>query len=150
MGTGDHKVTSVTDRKSPNFTVVSLKLLYIFELQLYQCISLSIPSLSLNTTNLVTIPIFQHLVFAHSPEVVGLVLKCNLHDTLIVRKYRLVAVAEVKTPDFDILIRRAGDDKFGVGRYVHRQDGELRMNSAAWINSHEQKQSVQTHLVTIQ
>lgn len=59
-------------------------------------------------TDLVTIPIFQHLVLAHGPEVMGSFLESNLHDTLLMGKYRFVAVSEIKPPDFYVLVRRAG------------------------------------------
>lgn len=50
-------------------------------------------------------------------------LKRNLHDALLVRKDRLVAIAKVETPDLDVFIGRAGDDEFRVGRDVHGEHG---------------------------
>lgn len=59
-------------------------------------------------TNLITIPVFQHLVFTHSPEIMGVFLESNLHYALVMCEYRLMTVAEIKAPDFDIFVRRAG------------------------------------------
>ena len=63
---------------------------------------------------LVTVPIFQELVFANRPEIVCLfrlihltyivLLKRDLHDTLVMREDRLVAVAEVEAPYLHVLI----------------------------------------------
>jgi hypothetical protein len=55
----------------------------------------------------------------------GFGLKCDLHYAFIVCEYRFVAVTKVKTPNLDILIRRAGDDQLRVVRDVHTQHREL-------------------------
>ena len=77
---------------------------------------------------LVAIPVLHHLVLADGPEVMcGLgfavsrvvTLESDLHDALIVRKDRLVAVTEVETPYFNVLVRRAGDNQFGVLGDIH-------------------------------
>lgn len=58
-------------------------------------------------------------------------LKCYLHDAVVVRKDRLVAVAEVKAPYLDVLVRRAGDDELGVVRNVKSKNRKLRGYTSA-------------------
>ena len=65
------------------------------------------------------------MVFRDSPEKMGLPFKSNLHDALVVREYRLVAVTEVEAPDFDVLVRRARYDQLRVVGNVEGQDGQL-------------------------
>ena len=59
---------------------------------------------------LVSIPVFQHLVFTDSPEIVRVLLEGNLHNTFLMRKNRFMTVSEIKPPYFDILIGRTGDN----------------------------------------
>lgn len=61
-------------------------------------------------------------------------LERDLHDALVVRKERAVAVAKVEAPDLDVLVGRAGDDELRVGRDVEREDGELRDNKDEGIS----------------
>lgn len=85
-------------------------------------------------TYLVTVPVLEELVLAHGPEVVRrlgvalarvVALERDLHHALVVCEERLVAVAEVEAPDFDILVRRARHNELRVARDVHREDREL-------------------------
>ncbi len=41
-------------------------------------------------------------------------LERNLHDAIVVRKDGAVTVAEVETPDLDVLIRGTRDEKLGI------------------------------------
>lgn len=87
---------------------------------------------------LISIPILQHLVLADRPEVVRLLagvvllhvagvvlLEGDLHDGVVVCEERLVAVAEVEAPDFDVFVGGAGYYEFGVGGDVHGEYWEL-------------------------
>lgn len=60
-----------------------------------------------------------------------ILLKCHLHDAVVVCKDRLVTVAEVKTPYLDVLVRRAGDDELGVVRNVKSENRKLRGYTSA-------------------
>lgn len=41
------------------------------------------------------------------------------------REYRAVTIAEIHTPDLDVLVGRAGGDEFRVRGDVEGEDGEL-------------------------
>lgn len=41
-----------------------------------------------------------------------LFLEGDLHHTFVVREDRLVTIAEVETPDLDVLVGGAGNDEF--------------------------------------
>ena len=56
--------------------------------------------------NLVAVPVFDQLVLAHSPEVVRVRFKRNLHNAIVMCEQRSMAVAEIKSPDLDILVSR--------------------------------------------
>lgn len=79
-----------------------------------------------SATHLVAVPILDHPVLPNAPEQMTAPLKRNLHDRLVVREERAVAVSEIEAPDLDVLVGGAGDDQFRVGRDVEREDGELR------------------------
>ena len=85
MRSSDNKVPMMTQSQSPYFTMVAFQLLYPFELECR--VRELVGERKMYYTDLVTIPIFQHLVLAHGPEVMGPFLESNLHDTLFVGKY---------------------------------------------------------------
>ena len=53
------------------------------------------------------------------------IITCNQIIPVIMGEDRLVAVSEVKTPDFDVAVGRTGDEERRVGRDVHTQYGEF-------------------------
>lgn len=53
-------------------------------------------------------------------------LERDLHHTLVVCEQRLVAVTEVETPYFDVLVSRAGDEELRIAGNVHGQYGKLQ------------------------
>lgn len=69
--------------------------------------------------HLVSVPVLDTAVLSYRPEVVRPLLERDLHDAVVVRKERLVAVSKVKTPDFDVLVGRARNEELRVGRDVH-------------------------------
>ena len=114
MRARNNELAVVADRKGPYLAMVAVELL--------------------NKLELVAVPVLEHFVLADGPEVMRrlaltlarvVALERDLHDTLIVREDRLVAVTEVEAPDLHVLVGRAGDDKFRVVRDVHREDREL-------------------------
>jgi hypothetical protein len=64
-------------------------------------------------TNLVSVPVFHHLVLPYGPEVVTslLLLEGYLHHTLLMGKQAFVAISKVKSPYFDVLVRGTGDNE---------------------------------------
>ena len=46
-------------------------------------------------TYLVTVPVLEHLVLAHCPEIMTLMLERNLHNAIIMREYRPVTISKV-------------------------------------------------------
>ena len=95
--------------QGPNFTVVTVQPLDSFELQ---PLWLENTSLRMGGLHLISIPIFEHLIFPHRPEVMRTFLKCHLHNTLVMRKNGLVTVTKIESPDFDVFVRRTRYDKF--------------------------------------
>lgn len=67
-----------------------------------------------DNTDLVSIPVFHHLVFANCPKVMGLFLKRDLHNRFIVREYGFVTVTKIETPDLNVLVGRTCHDQFGI------------------------------------
>lgn len=49
-----------------------------------------------------------------------------LHNALIVGEDRLMTVAEVEAPYFDVFVGRAGDYEFRIMGDVHGEDWELK------------------------
>lgn len=73
----------MTDSQCPDFPVVSVKLLNSFELEGRMLQPSGIKVLA-RYSDLVTVPVLQHLVFANCPEIVRALLKCDLHNTFFV------------------------------------------------------------------
>jgi hypothetical protein len=65
----------------------------------------------LHRAHLVAVPVLEQLVFADRPEVVRVFFESDLHHALVVREKGLVTVAEVQSPDLDVLVGRAGDNQ---------------------------------------
>lgn len=84
--------------------------------------------LSESGTHLVSVPVLDYSVLADSPKIVAplFMLKSNLHDAFLMRKYGLVTISKVKTPYFDIFVCRTCDNQFRVQRNVHRENGKLQ------------------------
>lgn len=88
MGTCHHKVPVMTDSQSPYFAMVSFEFLYVLELK-SQRVESAIQLLrdEGEDPHLVTVPIFEHLVLPHRPEIVRVVLESHLHNALVMGKY---------------------------------------------------------------
>ena len=106
--TSHNKLPVIADCQGPNLAMVSLEFLYELEL--------------------VTVPIFEHFVFADGPEVMcrlALSLTCvvplkrNLHDTLVMCKDGFMAVTEVEAPYLDVLVGRTGNNELGIVGDIH-------------------------------
>jgi hypothetical protein len=61
-------------------------------------------SLSLFWTCLITVPILQELVLSGRPEIMTFLFERYLHHAVVMRKYGLMAVAKIKTPDLDVFV----------------------------------------------
>lgn len=130
MRAGDYKLARIAHGQRPDFAVVTFKFLNVLELQ--EVRKLTFPACMY--IYLVAVPVLDHLIFAHCPEVMRrlgvkvphvVILKGNLHHTSVMREDRAVAVAEVEAPYLYVLVRRAGHDELGVGRDVHREHRKL-------------------------
>lgn len=60
-------------------------------------------------------------------------LEGHLHDALLVRKDRFVAVAEIEAPDLDVLVGGAGYDELRIRGDVHGQDWQLGDDIQHWV-----------------
>jgi hypothetical protein len=101
----DNKLCLLRDRDRPDLAVVAVHLL--------------------DELKLVTVPVLHRLVLADRPKVMAVLLERDLHDRVVVRKQRLVAVAKVKPPDLDVLVGRACDEQLRIGRDVHVEHRQL-------------------------
>lgn len=132
MRARDNKLALLANGESPNLTMMSIKLLNHFKLKKAGCRQSAIntrPISSLPATYLIAVPVLDRFVLAGRPEVMAVLFEHNLHDALVVGKNGLVAVSKVETPDLDVLIRRARDEKLRVRRDIHRKDGQLMVGS---------------------
>lgn len=92
-------------------------------------------NLASTPAHLIPIPVFEHLVLSCAPQIVAVAfvsfrpihfaLESHLHNTLVMRKKRLVAVTEVETPYLNVLISRARYNQLRICRDIERQYGEL-------------------------
>ena len=111
-----NKFTLVADCQRPHFAMMAFKLLYTLKLwPSYSVLPLCHP----NETYLVCIPVLNQTVLAYRPEVVRAFFKLNLHDRVVVRKQRSMAIAKVETPDFDVLVGRTGNNELRIARDVY-------------------------------
>lgn len=84
---------------------------------------------------LIAIPILKHSILACRPQIVAvtfvalrevdLFLECHLHDTFIVCEETLVAISEIQTPDFDVLVSRTGCNKLRISGDIERKHWKL-------------------------
>jgi hypothetical protein len=68
---------------------------------------------------LVAIPVLQQFILSNCPKVMRILFESDLHDTLVMSKYRFVTVTEIKPPDFNIFVRGTSDYQLRVVRDVH-------------------------------
>jgi hypothetical protein len=53
---------------------------------------------------LISIPVLYSLIFTNRPEVMTILLECNLHDRIIMGVNRSMTISEIHSPDFDVLV----------------------------------------------
>jgi hypothetical protein len=114
-----HILAFATNSQRPHFTMMTLELLNALKL-FPRSLSIKEDVEIVFKTDLVAIPILEHLVLAHSPKVVRVLLERDLHDAVLVGKQRAVAIPEIEPPDLDVLVRRTRYDQLRVARYVER------------------------------
>ena len=104
------EIGEIADSECPNFAVMALKLLDVLKLNRFG-ISLTGVLLSLFCTYLITIPILKKLILSDCPKIMTFLFERHLHHAVVMRKYRLMAVAKIETPDFDVFVSGRRHDK---------------------------------------
>ena len=72
---------------------------------------------------LIGVPVLDEAVLSGAEKVVGLWHKRNRRDAVLVGKHRPVTVAEIETPDPNVLVRTARRQKLRVRRHVVAERG---------------------------
>lgn len=111
MRASDNKFAIIASCEGPNFSVVPVEPLYLLKLKKKEVCQVVVPLKLKLATYLVSIPVLEHLIFAHRPKVMSVSLEGNLHDAIVVGKQRPVAVSKVETPYFDVLVGGAGNNQ---------------------------------------
>jgi hypothetical protein len=84
----------------------------------------------LNLLKLFSIPVFNRPVLASTEKVVTVAIlvvrnKCNLQYAILMREKCLVTITKIKAPEANILISRAGNNKFAIVGDVHVENRKL-------------------------